>query len=230
MLFERRKFYHDVIPSLRKDKLLMYAKKLLPELVFNMASLEGNPFTYPEVQTLLEGITIGGHKLSDEQQVLRIRDGWSYVFKAVTKEVLNINKELFNTLNEIVAKDEALISGTFRNGQVRIGGTEFFPPKAEELDKIFDEELNVLLERSMSSIDLAFDIFLWGALNQFYYDGNKRTSRLVANSILIHNGQGIFNVKVKDRLEFNTLMVDFYDNQDADKIFEFFYNSCLERY
>lgn len=230
MLFKRTKSYEDINPSLDKSKLIILTKKLLPDMVFNMASLEGNPFTYPEVQTLLEGITIGGHKLSDEQQVLRIRDGWSYVFKAVTKEVLNINKELFNTLNEIVAKDEALISGTFRNGQVRIGGTEFIPPKAEELDKIFDEELNVLLERSMSSIDLAFDIFLWGALNQFYYDGNKRTSRLVANSILIYNGQGIFNVKVKDRLEFNTLMVDFYDNQDADKIFEFFYNSCLERY
>lgn len=42
----------------------------MPDVVFNMASLEGNPFTYSEVQTLLDGITIGGHRLSDEQQVL----------------------------------------------------------------------------------------------------------------------------------------------------------------
>lgn len=230
MLFKRTKFYEDFNPALDKGKLIILTKKLLPDMVFNMASLEGNPFTYPEVQTLLEGITIGGHKLSDEQQVLRIRDGWNYIFECVNKEELILNKELFNLLNGIVAKDEALISGTFRNGQVRIGGTEFLPPKAEELEDIFQEELMVIIERNNSAIDLAFDIFLWGALNQFYYDGNKRTSRLVSNLVLIFNGQGIFNVKAKNRLEFNTLMVDFYNNKDGDKICEFFYDYCLERY
>ena len=68
------------------------------------------------------------------------------------------------------------------------------------------------------------------ALNQFYYDGNKRTSRLIANLILISNGQGIFNVKAKDRLEFNTLMVEFYDTMEADNVMKFFYDKCLERY
>lgn len=38
------------------------------------AALEGNPFTYAEVQTLLEGITVGGHKLADADQILRQRD------------------------------------------------------------------------------------------------------------------------------------------------------------
>ncbi|NFO14812.1 filamentation induced by cAMP protein fic [Clostridium botulinum] len=230
MLFKRTKSYEDFNPALDKSKLMILTKRLLPDMVFNMASLEGNPFTYPEVQTLLEGITIGGHKLSDEQQVLRIRDGWNFIFENINKNNIDINKELFNSLNGIVANDEALISGMFRTGQVRIGGTEFIPPKAEELESIFEKELKILMERCQSKIDLAFDIFLWGALNQFYYDGNKRTSRFVSNLILIFNGQGIFNVKVKNRLEFNTLMVDFYNNHDADKIFEFFYDYCLERY
>ena len=47
----------------------MLVRKLSSDVVFNMANLEGNPFTYPEVQTLLEGITIGGHKVSDEHSV-----------------------------------------------------------------------------------------------------------------------------------------------------------------
>jgi Fic family protein len=230
VLFKRTKFYEDFIPALDKGKLIILTKKLLPDMVFNMASLEGNPFTYPEVQTLLEGITIGGHKLSDEQQVLRIRDGWNFVFDHVNKDELIINKDLFNFLNGIVSKDEVLISGTFRNGKVRIGGTEFLPPKAEELEGIFQEELKIIIERNNSAIDLTFDIFLWGALNKFYYDSNKRTSRLVSNLVLIFNGQGIFNVKAKNRLEFNTLMVNFYNNKDGDKICEFFYEYCLERY
>jgi Fic family protein len=75
-----------------------------------------------------------------------------------------------------------------------------------------------------------FDIFLWGALNQFYYDSNKRTARLISNVVLISNGQGIFNIKAKDKLEFNTLMVEFYNTREADSIFEFLYEKSLERY
>ena len=138
--------------------------------------------------------------------------------------------DIFNKINYLVAKDEALISGEFRNGQVRIAGTEFMPPKADELENVFKSELPILIERCKSKTELAFEIFLWGALNQFYYDGNKITSRLVSNMILISNGQGIFNIKAKERLQFNTLMVEFYNTREADNIFVFFYTNCLERY
>lgn len=230
MLFNRKKSYEDIVPSLDPKKLIMLVKKLLPDVVFNMANLEGNPFTYPEVQTLLDGITIGGHKVSDEQQIFNIRNSWNYLFDLIVKNEIAIDINKFNKFNDIIAKDEALISGTFRNGQVRIAGTEFLPPRAEELEGIFNKELSEIIERCKSKSDLAFEIFLWGALNQFYYDGNKRTSRLVSNMILISNGQGIFNIKAKDRLQFNILMVEFYNTREADNIFEFLYNSCLERY
>lgn len=230
MLFNRSKSYEDVVPALDIKKLVVLSKRLLPDVVFNMASLEGNPFTYPEVQTLLDGITIGGHKVSDEQQIFSIRNGWNYLFDIVMKNNVSIDINVFNKFNDIVAKDEALISGTFRTGQVRIAGTEFIPPKAEELEDIFKSEIPELIKRCKSKTELAFEIFLWGTLNQFYYDGNKRTSRLVANMILISNGQGIFNIKAKDRLQFNTLMVEFYSTREADNIFGFLYNNCLERY
>lgn len=230
MLFNRSKSYEDICPTLDTKKLIMLVKKLLPDVVFNMASLEGNPFTYPEVQTLLDGITIGGHKVSDEQQIFSIRNAWSYLFDIVSQNKVILNADTFNEFNHIVAENEALISGSFRTGQVRIAGTEFMPPKAEDLESIFESELPELIKRCKSQTELAFDIFLWGALNQFYYDGNKRTSRLISNMILIYNGQGIFNIKAKDRLEFNTLMVEFYNTREADNIFEFLYNNCLERY
>ena len=230
MLFNRNKTYEDIFPTLDTKKLIMLVKKLLPDVVFNMANLEGNPFTYPEVQTLLEGITIGGHKVTDEQQIFNIRNAWNYLFEIVIQSRDSIDVDIFNKINYIVAKDEALISGQFRNGQVRIAGTEFMPPKAEQLEDIFKSELPILIERCKSKTELAFEIFLWGALNQFYYDGNKRTSRMISNIILIENGQGIFNIKSKDRLEFNTLMVEFYNTREADNILDFFNEKCLERY
>ncbi|MGD0558424.1 MAG: hypothetical protein ABSA93_26045 [Streptosporangiaceae bacterium] len=40
--------------------------RMLPEYVWDAAVLEGNPFTYPEVQTLLEGVTVGGRRSAPE--------------------------------------------------------------------------------------------------------------------------------------------------------------------
>jgi len=229
MLFRRTKSYSDFEPSMQPKELLMLVEKLMPDVVYNMASLERNPFTYPEVKTLLDGVTVGGHKLSDEQQVLSIRDGWQFVINSVLNNSVSLEKKTFDTLSEIIAKEEALESGKFRTGEVRIGGTDFIPPRADELEEVFSSELPVIIGRCKSRIDLAFEIFLWVSLNQFYFDGNKRISRLVANMVLISGGQGIFNVKVKDRLQFNILMVRYYNTREADEIFEFLYENCLER-
>lgn len=229
MLFSRTRSYDDFDPPMQPKELLMLVEKLMPDVVYNMAGLERNPFTYPEVKTLLDGVTVGGHKVSDERQVLRIRDGWQYVIDSVLNNKVSLDRRTFDSLSEIIAKEEALESGRFRTGEVRVGGTDFIPPRADELEAVFSSELPEIIGRCGSRIDLAFEIFLWVSLNQFYYDGNKRISRLVANMILISSGQGILNVRIKDRLQFNILMARFYTTRDADEIFEFLYDNCLER-
>ena len=228
MLFERVNKYSDIIPPIDKKKLIVLSKKLLPDTIFNMASLEGNPFTYPEVQTLVDGITVGGHKVSDEQQIYDLRDSWNYLYDLISSDKFQLTKDTFNEINLIVAKNEALVSGKFRSSQVRIGGTDYLPPKAEELEEIFCKELPEIIERSESKRELAIETFLWGALNQFYYDGNKRTGRLVANGVLLSNGQGILNVKAKDKLEFNQLMLEFYETKKADNICDFLVSKCID--
>jgi hypothetical protein len=47
-----------------KAKALMLAKRQLVEFVWDAVTLEGINFTLPEIQTLLDGITVGGHRLS----------------------------------------------------------------------------------------------------------------------------------------------------------------------
>jgi len=228
MLFERFKKYSDIIPPIDKKKLIALSKKLLPDTIFNMASLEGNPFTYPEVQTLVDGITVGGHKVSDEQQIYDLRDSWNYLYDLISSDKFQLTKDTFDEINLIVAKNEALVSGKFRRSQVRIGGTEYLPPKAEDLEEIFYKELPEIIDRCESKRELAIELFLWGALNQFYYDGNKRTGRLVANGVLLSNGQGILNVKAKDKLEFNQLMIEFYETKKADNVCDFLVCKCID--
>lgn len=118
--------------------------------------------------------------------------------------------------------------GKFRDGQVFIGGTEYTPPTADELDNIFMQGIREI--NNISNIILkAWIVFLWGSLNQFFYDGNKRTPRLLANGVLLTYGLPPLNILAKDQLMYNQIMTNFYNTQDAtpaiEWLYEYYYNS-----
>ena len=59
------------------------ARKMFAELVYDTAALEDSPYTFPEVQTLLDGITVGGHRLEDQQLVLNQAQSWKRLLSLV---------------------------------------------------------------------------------------------------------------------------------------------------
>ena len=69
-----------------KGKALMLAKRQLSELVCDAVNLEGINFTLPEIQTLLDGVTIGGHKISDQQIAVSQGQAWRTLFKWIEQD------------------------------------------------------------------------------------------------------------------------------------------------
>ncbi len=53
-------------------KAVLIANKMFAGVVSDIAHLEGNPYSFPEVQTLLDGVTVGGHLSSDQAHVLSV--------------------------------------------------------------------------------------------------------------------------------------------------------------
>jgi adenylate kinase len=41
-----------------RERALFFAAKIRADLIYHTAALEGNPYTFPEIQTLLDGITV----------------------------------------------------------------------------------------------------------------------------------------------------------------------------
>ena len=199
--------------SSNHEQYLFLAKKDKTDFVYNTAALEGNAMTYPEVETLLDGVTVGGHKLSDEQQILNQARSIDLLFKLLDEKKFFVNKEVLCALHTQVAKDEALHWGVFRDGNVNIGGSEYHPPQASLLDDLFNKGVAEVLELKHPVLQ-AISYFLFGARSQFFYDGNKRTSRLMMNGILLSSGFPMLNIKAKDKLVFNTMMLSFYDSGD----------------
>ena len=93
------------------------------DLVFKMSSAEGNPSTIVEVMSLLDGVTIGGHRISYEKQVLRLDRAWNELFQLVENDHIALSKKTAIWLIELVATNEAAKVGAFRDDHVVICST-----------------------------------------------------------------------------------------------------------
>lgn len=69
---------------------------------------------------------------------------------------------------------------------------------------------------------------LYGMRTQLFWDGNKRTSTIAANKIMIENGKGIIKVPDNKLEEFNVLLSEFYNTNDIIKIKQFIYDNCID--
>jgi hypothetical protein len=73
-------------------KALFLAKKQLSELVYDAVNLEGVNYTLPEVQTLLDGVTVGGHRQTDAGCLSTVSRYWYFI---IFKKLLKISAALF---------------------------------------------------------------------------------------------------------------------------------------
>jgi hypothetical protein len=117
--------------------------------------LEGNPFTFPEVKTLLDGVTIGGRRILD--------------------------KQTFTDIHSLVAVDEALEWGRFRGEgkeidytpDVGLGEYGRYTPlatvrDAPALNHVFTTGLKTLEDHVKQSFEKASAFLLFGALQHFF--------------------------------------------------------------
>jgi Fic family protein len=140
----KRMFCSDPLTSSIKpnrDKALMLTKREVGVLVHDSVLLEGINFTLPEINTLLEGVTVGGHKLSDQQIVINQGNAWRYLFSAVKTGEFCLSLDFLYALHALSGKEEALEWGQFRSGGVTIAGSDYLPPKAADLEGKFSELL-----------------------------------------------------------------------------------------
>ncbi len=70
---------HDV------NRVTFRLKSMIAQYVFDATFLEGNPLTYPQVKTILDGITVGGHRISDEDQVRNLASSTKELIRLVKK-------------------------------------------------------------------------------------------------------------------------------------------------
>lgn len=215
---------------------LFLLQKQLPDFVSDSVNLEGIHCTVPEVQTLMEGISIGGRRLEEELIIHNQIAAWRFLIKSVRENTFEVSKPFICQLHAIAGKDESLTCGMFRDGGVSIAGTLYIPPDHQELEHHWNELENSMRsdagEPKAISLDKiyaqAIHVFLQVARNQFFFDVNKRTGRLMMNGVLLTKGLPAINLPASRQLEFNRLMLDFYPGGHEGPMRDFML-TCLDK-
>lgn len=206
--------------SLKENIFL--AKKVLVSSIYHSARLEGCNITFPDTQTILNGVSVGSLKMQDVEVVLNLRDAWKYVLDSIEKP---LDLSYICKINSFVSRNESLDWGILRYGIVGISGTSYKPdiPKEDQVTKKIDS----ILTSEKTTTEKAMELFLWSCRSQLFWDGNKRTSIISANKLLISEGKGILIIEDKNLNEFNKKLTEFYNTNDYSKACRFLYDKCI---
>ena len=208
--------------NLTLEQNIFLAKRNIIDNIYANARMEGLNITFPQTKTILEGVNVPNLKIDEIQVILNLRDAWNFVINNVSQK---LDLDFISKVNEFIARNESIEWGKLRSGKVVITGTEYIPeiPVYAEVAQQVNNILNI-----KNQTERAIEYMLFGMRNQLFWDGNKRTSTIVANKIMIENGCGIIKISDAHLEEFNTLLSEFYTTDKKEKIKEFLYNNCID--
>ncbi len=201
---------------------LYVAKRNIIDYIWKSACLEGRNITFHQAQSVCAGGIINGVLRDDVVVVNNLKHAWQCIF-----ETLNHSMDLAYIchLNQVVGSNLIYDSGYLRKVPVRMGGTSWVPDMP--IESQIKEELQDIMDIPAAT-DRAITLMLWSMRRQMFPDGNKRTSMLAANQVMIQNGCGVISVPIEKQDRFKELLVKFYETNDMSEIKKFVYDDCID--
>lgn len=206
---------------LSQKENVFLAKERLNSIIYNSVKLEGFNTNYFNVKKILNGSNVPSLGLDEINCILNLRDAWNFVLSNIDEP---ITLELICKINAFVSRGESLEWGVLRTGKVGINGVDYIPDIPDE-PKIIADIKNIMKEENITKRSLVLMLYLMR--KQAFWDGNKRTSMIVANKIMIENGCGVITIKEEYFKEFNSLLTEYYNTNKMESLLEFLYNNCI---
>lgn len=185
-------------------------ERFIIELSWKSSKIEGNTYSLLDTECLIkEAKEATGHPHDEAVMILNHKKAFEYVwtnqqlFKKLTKTQLE-------EVHQLLVEDLAVPTG-LREHPVGITGTAYVPPgsKVEIASYLHDiiaaiNDIDEPAEKAMASLMLI-------AYLQPFADGNKRTSRLIANAILLAYGYPPLSYRSVDEQAYKGALILFYE-------------------
>lgn len=142
-------------------------------------------------------------------------------------ETLKLNSDLYIHLNELLANEQALDVGYFRNSNVSIGCIDgAIPPVPKEN---IEKSLNAIANINKDNFkEVIAENFCKLIRMQPFFDANKRTTLFFCNTVLLKKQLGIFFIENEKYDIFENELTKYYTEQLDCKLQEFLVKDCIK--
>lgn len=189
-------------------------ERFLIDLAWKSSAIEGNTYDLIETETLLkEKIRARGHSEEEANMVLNHKSA----FEFIQKHEADFRKKVTHTL--VLQLHRKLTEGLgvpigIRQEQVRITGTRYIPPYGKaKLSPLFDDVIQAINQAPYPP-DKALLASSLIAYLQPFVDGNKRTSRILGNALLIAHGHYPLSYRNIDVTEYRKAIILIYEQNN----------------
>ena len=206
-----------------KEDNIFFAKRKLVDNIYKSAILEGITVTFADTYSFMNNVNTGKISIDDMLKLKGLKDAWEYVFNTIDED---LTIDYIKKIHFEICKGQNIYPlGDFRTKGVGITGTSWRPKLPSECN--YEQELKEILNIT-DKLDRCINLFCWIQRSQMFLDGNKRVANLVANKEMIKNGQGIISVPVEKIGEYFTLLIDYYETNNMNKLKKWIVNNCLD--
>ena len=173
---DKRKGFSEEVRKRKKEKLVI-------DLAWASSNIEGNTYSLLETEGLIKfNQTAKGKNFQEAQMILNHKEAIEYIRQGNSYK--KINKQNVLELHQILIKNLEINTG-FREHLVTISNSSFVPCDNQFQIISFFEQLTEKVNNTKSVLEKTVAANLLMAFLQPFSDGNKRTSRMLGNAILL---------------------------------------------
>lgn len=218
----------DLSPVIQKKEL----ERLIIELSWKSSKIEGNTYTLLDTEKLiLENKEALGHSKGEAQMILNHKEAFNYVRKYANK-FKTLTRANLEDLHAILIKGLSVQKG-LRQKPVGVLGSIYRP--LDNRQQIFEaiKDLSKAVTKMANPYAKALVALLGLSYIQPFEDGNKRTSRLLVNAMLLAYNCSPLSYRSVDENDYREAILSFYELNSITpfkKIFISQYKFASENY
>ena len=205
-----RNVFKNIMSKRNSTDIKRELERFIIELSWKSSKIEGNTYTLLDTENLIKNnIEASSNSKEESQMILNHKYAFDYILKNLDnfKEFSGQN---LKQIHSLIVKD-LNIQTDYRLHSVGIAGTKYLP-----LDNKYQiEDAIKMLDMKLKDIESpfikAFATLVFISYIQPFADGNKRTARILSNSILIANNYYPLSYRSVDEIEYKKALIIFYE-------------------
>ena len=203
------------------------------DFVFTSAQIEGNTYSKADTIALLKiGKTASHKRFTEAVMIVNLRSAYDYILE-------NSKLVIVNPLGELKKYHEILMRGLLPDSElgttrktegVRIGGSDYIPLSGVAA---LNKEIDILIDQ-LNKINDPFNKAIYASSNlsylQYFEDGNKRTSRVFQNAVLMANNLVPLLFPIRSIRDYLDATIIYYEQGDPIMNRAFFLENYRNNY